>query len=409
MLAFAALLFSFFFATAKAKGIGALHKIDLKRYPNAQCLDGSPGAFYFWKASARESSQKWKVHHQGGGWCSPSVPSNQTLQVDNCYTRSFTNFGSSLKYADDVVVGNGEESQSRDAVMNPLMHDWNFVYLLYCDGGSWAGRRQEVDTINGKEIHYKGGYILEAIMDTLRKEHGLNEATDLVVGGSSAGGLATYLHVDRWAAAVPSAFTTGLPDCGFFLDWSASTPKNVVGTYASNLRYVFHKFNSSAGVHQSCVSARAMAGGDLADCYFAEHTSPYIQSPIFALQSVTDSWQLADILGNSVDAAVVNGFSKQLRLRILDTFLAYPGRSGFFDSCLHHCARWATLELNKTHPKDFFSDWYNSERKRWEQGLKPAFTKSFWQAASFPCTECCGVSSDVERVPVDRKLSELLV
>eukprot|EP00933_Yihiella_yeosuensis_P016135 TRINITY_DN13899_c0_g1_i2.p1 TRINITY_DN13899_c0_g1~~TRINITY_DN13899_c0_g1_i2.p1 ORF type:complete len:405 (-),score=56.28 TRINITY_DN13899_c0_g1_i2:221-1435(-) len=399
------LLLSSLFATAKAGGSGVLYKIDLKKYPNAQCLDGSPGAFYLWKATKTESAQKWHVFHQGGGWCSPHVPTTQTSQVDNCYNRTFTGMGSSLKYVDGIPVGNGEESQNRDPAVNPLMHDWNFVYMPYCDGGSFAGRNLEVDTVNGKALHYKGGYILEAIIDTLRKEHGLNEVTDLVVGGNSAGGLATYLHVDRWAAAFPSAFTAGLPDCGFFLDWSASTP--VVGTYASNLRYIFHKFNSSAGVHQSCVSARAMAGGDPADCYFAEHTSPYIQSPIFALQSVTDSWQLSDILGNSVDAAVVNAFSKQLRSRILDTFLAHPGRSGFFDSCAHHCGGWATFELNKIHPKDYFFDWYNSERKRWEQGLKPVFTKSYWQGASFPCKECC--SGLVDRVTVERKLTELLV
>ncbi len=34
---------------------------------------------------------------------------------------------------------------------------------------------------------------------------GLGGATDLVVSGCSAGGLATFLHTDQWCAAVPKA------------------------------------------------------------------------------------------------------------------------------------------------------------------------------------------------------------
>ena len=48
---------------------------------------------------------------------------------------------------------------------------------------------------------------------------GLGAASDVVVSGCSAGGLATYLHVDRWAAALPKAKVRGLPDSGFFLDF----------------------------------------------------------------------------------------------------------------------------------------------------------------------------------------------
>ena len=41
-------------------------------------------------------------------------------------------------------------------------------------------------------------------------EHGLKDATELVVTGGSAGGLATFLHMDRAAAAVPSKPLTTL-------------------------------------------------------------------------------------------------------------------------------------------------------------------------------------------------------
>jgi len=69
-------------------------KIDTDKYPNALCLDGSPGAFWFAPGSGTgiiykividvslnilskelnawhkyEGASKFIFHHQGGGWC----------------------------------------------------------------------------------------------------------------------------------------------------------------------------------------------------------------------------------------------------------------------------------------------------------------------------------------------------
>jgi len=47
---------------------------------------------------------------------------------------------------------------------------------------------------------------------------GMNKATDVLVSGMSAGGLATFLHVDAIASWLPQAKVFGVPDSGFFLD-----------------------------------------------------------------------------------------------------------------------------------------------------------------------------------------------
>ena len=52
--------------------------------------------------------------------------------------------------------------------------------------------------------------------------HGLKEATDAVISGCSAGGLATFLHTDQWCDALPNAKCVGMPDSGFFLDYQVS-------------------------------------------------------------------------------------------------------------------------------------------------------------------------------------------
>ena len=58
-----------------------------------------------------------------------------------------TPLGSSVSYPENPEVGwtlyGVEEAISADPKKNPMMWDWNKVVLIYCDGGSFSGRREE--------------------------------------------------------------------------------------------------------------------------------------------------------------------------------------------------------------------------------------------------------------------------
>ena len=84
------------------------------------------------------------------------------------------------------------------------MHDWNKVVIPYCDGASFTGKNDTVTIHEGVELHFRGKAILEAIQQELLKR-GLQTASDVVLGGDSAGGLATYIHVDDWAQFLRSS------------------------------------------------------------------------------------------------------------------------------------------------------------------------------------------------------------
>lgn len=398
-----------------ADGGRTLHTLNLEKYPFAKCLDGSPGAFYFWPSTTHAASRKWVIHHVGGGWCSMDVPDSQEAMVDSCLHRSTTARGSSNTsfYARNASVGwtiwGYEQTMVPDPVSNPMLHDWNKVALVYCDGGSFSGRNRTIAERGNRKLHFRGGYILDAIMDTLLQMHGLNTATDVVIGGASAGGLATFLHLDQWRAAIPeSAFVVGLPDSGFFQDWSASKPVSAANTYAHELRLNFWDFNVSAGVNTDCVAARVAVAGDPAECYFAEHTAPFIKSPIFALQSTVDAWQLSNELGSTNDAvaawsltapgaqrreeddaAAVNAYRLRTISRLQETLLTGPGRGGFVDSCVHHTGLWDRLVVNGTKASQAFVEWYMVQRSAWAAQTMPPRLE-WWQAKGFPCTDCCG-------------------
>ena len=89
-------------------------------------------------------------------------------------------------------------------------------FLKYCDGASFSGRKTDVSE---RGLYYRGGYVLDALLADLDANQGLADATDIVVSGCSAGGLATYLHVDEYAERYDAARVVGMPDSGFFLDW----------------------------------------------------------------------------------------------------------------------------------------------------------------------------------------------
>ena len=133
------------------------------------------------------------IHHQGGAWC---------YSLDDCLQRSKTFLGSSKTwspyYEDDTAYFSADEA------VNPLMHNWTKVMISYCDGASFTGKNATVTIHEGTELHFRGKAILEAIQLELLKR-GLQTASDVVLGGDSAGGLATYIHVDDWAQFLKSS------------------------------------------------------------------------------------------------------------------------------------------------------------------------------------------------------------
>lgn len=101
------------------------------------------------------------------------------------------------------------------------------VFLRYCDGASLSGDKPTPTVFQNTTLHFRGRAILDAQIKSLLTERGMDKASDVVVSGCSAGGLATFLHCDHWAAAIAKATNNGgnagakvvcMPDAGFFLD-----------------------------------------------------------------------------------------------------------------------------------------------------------------------------------------------
>jgi hypothetical protein len=177
-------------------------------------------------------------------------------------------------------------------------------------------------------LHWRGKHVLKAVIDDLLANRGLDKATDTVVSGCSAGGLATFLHCDHWAErlAVTKSKVVCMPDSGFFLDMD-DKPK-----YHTGMTWAFHQQNSTSGVNDACIAAESPTS----NCMFAENTAKYIKTPTFPLQAQYDSWQIGNDLGTT-DPAAINAWGKRLTGLVETNLLSQPQHGIFLDSCEHHC------------------------------------------------------------------------
>lgn len=348
---------------------------DAAQSKGAVCLDGTPGAYYFSPGSG-DGATKWYIHMQGGGWC---------LSPTDCANRAKGDLGSSTGYP-DVHTAKEMAGQSGamncDAEVNPQMHNWNHVWIKYCDGNSFSGDNETTTEVNGMTLHWRGSRILDAAIEDLLTKHGMADATEVVPGGGSAGGLATFLHCDRWhdrlAAAAPSARVSCLADCGFFLDCGAdctqTTPKSE--QYHDGFLWAYEQQNSSSGVDRSCLAHYGPLGEGW-KCNFAQYTAAYNDAPLFARQAIYDSWQTSNILGSN-DAAMINTYGADVLRLLQQSLLAQPQHGAFVDSCHHHCAMWGKIRVEGDVIADAFAKWYQDP------------SKQLWlQNDTYPCDACC--------------------
>jgi hypothetical protein len=249
--------------------------LDNASSEGAVCLDGSAPGYYIGRGSG-SGADKWILHQGGGGWC---------YSDQDCLERSRTWFGSSHPWNSSVEVGG---ILSNNQSINGEFYNWNVVYLMYCDGGSFSGYREEPIVVGGTKLYIRGKPILLAIIQHLL-QNGMKDATDVILTGCSAGGLATYLHADMIPALLPKRIKfKAMADAGYFLDIPTVTGEMWFREYMQAIQALH---NTSGASNADCVS-RYQGSNEEWKCFYAPYTLPFIKNPIFVLNSLYDIIQL---------------------------------------------------------------------------------------------------------------------
>lgn len=182
----------------------------------ARCMDGSRYGYYFKAAVDPASAYKWVLELEGGGWC---------YNEGACYGRTLSSYSG----------GRFGSSKNWSEVHPTYFNDvgsaaWNRVFLRYCSGASFTGYRKEgwdaseypvVPGHHGKvpagtKLWFRGVANIADTIVALKRAKRMTVVDELIVQGSSAGGLATTLNVDRISHLTGAKRATGLSDAGFF-------------------------------------------------------------------------------------------------------------------------------------------------------------------------------------------------
>ena len=250
---------------------------------------------------------------------------------------------------------------------NPLMHDWNKLYIRNCDGSSFTSARRSVKDVGGEEIYFRGKYILdEIVLDLLENRH-LGLATEVVVSGCSAGGLAVYLHTDRIAAEIrrkaeevgrlrSSIKVVALADSGFFLHHAGGEDDC---HFVERMKFVYEEMNITDGLQPSCVEA--FDEPERYKCLFAENALRFSKSRTFTLQSIEDGWQLRWIgCGAAGDEEKREWYSKEM-LDVVMSANEGSNRGAFIDACQHHCHCYENIMIDGDNQARAFARFYSDD------------------------------------------------
>ena len=360
----------------------------------AKCLGGGSPAYNFRLSDSNSSnSDKWVLFLEGGGWCF-GTDFNST--VASCRGRA--------SFAQHALAGTAVDLYggilSSNATTNPDFHDWNAVFIRYCDGASFGGAR--IDSIPGDashtgEIWLRGRSVFTAVIADLGASRGMTAPAEVILSGGSAGGLAVLFNLDHLRELLPAATKlVGFPDAGFFLDGADmhSGAHSYQALFRAADGFVWN-VTGGGGTNAACL--RAYARDEQWRCLMAPYLAPFVATPMFVMNSAYDAWQMLNILGaeclaeQSCDAAAnasVQAYRDQFVAAVANVTAGHPGNGLYVDSCYVHeqnvnycsgqsmpnCVGWSPLETGSRKwgyrtsvagvdgaqltPQQAFSRWY---------------------------------------------------
>lgn len=359
------------------------------RNRNALCLDGSEAVFYL---SRNPDSKHWVVQLQAGGSCGT---------YDSCLDRSRSLLGSSRNYSDFMT---GTFVASDDPGENPMFSSWNKVFVPYCSGDVFVGRRGKDK--NDYRMNMFGHFIIKAVFLQLIEDYPIkNPETKILFGGASSGGLGMLANIDFIQKLVQPAEIRGYNDGGWFTLYPnfGETANTGLPFFFKVLGYMFHTLWDGF-VDESCRANMPKAEA----CLYGELVFKYLSAPVYVFVAQWDSYQLQQLVHSQFptmrlppelpsEAEYLGKFGKNTH-RSLRRVINSQKDGVFSPACFMHSfsvdnltydARTMGCEINGKTPYKAFTEWFVSNGTRGtyveEPGDKPECNPS---CCSKLCLKC---------------------
>lgn len=254
---------------------------------NAICNDGSPAVYYI-RRGAGCGAKRWVIAFEGGGSCST---------IAECQARP-NKYKSSIGAGATQKVGG---MMSSDPAVNPDFFSANIAFVNYCSSDYWMGTQPASAATDG--LAFRGHDIVRAVIEdledtTLTGAPALSSVDEVLISGSSAGGLGVLGNVDAIAAGLPGKRVRAMVDAGWVADITAFAPAGQTGistTAAFDAAFSYWR----AVPDESC---RDAAGGAAGRCGVGALVFPTLGVPLFVHEDLADSVQLNQLLVGATPA-----------------------------------------------------------------------------------------------------------
>ncbi|XP_058835656.1 palmitoleoyl-protein carboxylesterase NOTUM [Topomyia yanbarensis] len=249
------------------------------------CNDGSQAGFYLRKSPG---SRRWVVFFEGGWHC---------YDHKSCRARwlKLRHLMTSAQWPETRDVGGLLSPLPSE---NPYWYNANHVFVPYCSSDSWSGTKVKPDMRDG--LRFMGSLIVrQVIADLIPLGLGHSQGADLLMAGSSAGGLGVMLNLDKVRSFLQNekgltVNVRGVSDSGWFLDREPYTPGAVAASEA--VRQGWRMWDGA--LPQACVAEHPKEPWR---CYFGHRLYNTLKSPLFVFQWLFDEAQMrADHVGAPV-------------------------------------------------------------------------------------------------------------
>lgn len=261
---------------------------------------------------------------------------------------------SSMRYDQHVE---GRDLLSGNSTQNPLFHNFTRVLVPYCSQDAFlADRNNPMDlppdylvsntnfdaTEDADNFVYKGKVIFYSVIEELIENHGLADASRLVLSGSSAGGIGVLNNLD-WVEQTLQERTNSSrpPDVASIIDssWFITFSENHVVNWTTSIPLAFNLTEACSDFSYgfSCCTSPV--------CLFGKG---YVNStsPIFSISSTHDIFTLEDPLvqsfrdGGAEDdrelLRIFNSYGAIMNESFVQSFNAYSNLTIFAPSCTQH-------------------------------------------------------------------------
>jgi len=251
----------------------------------ARCLDGSPAGLFFRAGDPK----RFVIYLQGGGACFMNSGQGDT----NCFVREKSALGSSTYWAPTMT--DDSNLLSSDPSVNPTFATFTKVFVPYCGGDVHVGTRTK-PVSPAYPFYFSGHLIVTAVIAYLEGSYDLAGASQVLLSGSSAGGIGTFVNADFVRERLPNVpdFRAAPQGGLFFPDvadnftaWQNGVDGPPYAGQDSPILALWQPFENEA-----CVAAKGVGY-----CGSVSFSMPFVKTALHISENQEDSNQLFAQLG----------------------------------------------------------------------------------------------------------------